>query len=311
LVKFLIVKKLLLLILLCIPSFSFGQYFWTITFENNPSQFQFQNRIVRDTVRNPFCSWQIGKPRKPVFDSAYRSSRAIVTDTAHPVRPRDTSAFILKHTRTSQVLGAGNYFNLEFNYKLDGDSTDFGRIEISPDSGRTWIDLLAEDTTYGIYWSGTKPTLKGKAPSWTSVSLNMTRWANASYTGNWQNYPVLMTADTILFRFTYITGADTTPRDGWMMDDIHLIDAWEGIEETPFSKSVRLYPTPASRFLTVDAATVFTAPTAVVYDATGKRVATYSPFSSPLNVQQYPNGLYFLYLEEGAKRALKRFTIAH
>lgn len=211
-------KYILLVLLLVFSTKSQAQLWWAINFENTPWGTVYEERIIPDTVSNPNCSWQIGKPQKAVFDSAYQSIRALVTDTAQPVRPNDTSVFILKHFRNSTQ--SSHYFDLYFWYKMDGDSTDFGKIEISPDSGYTWINVLTEDTLYDMCYQFSKPTLSGSTNGWKHFRLDMAQWASAN--PQFSSYPVYLTADIILFRFTYITDSDTTPRAGWMIDNIQL-----------------------------------------------------------------------------------------
>src|SRR4051812_30284690 len=58
---------------------------------------------TRDTVTKYFYIdslqtnniWQLGKPSKPVFDSAYSKPLALVTDTLHPYPINNTSSFIV------------------------------------------------------------------------------------------------------------------------------------------------------------------------------------------------------------------------
>lgn len=279
-----------------------GQWYWQINFENGPWSSGYLERIVRDTVDNPLCSWQIGTPQKTVFDSAYQSSRAIVTDTANPVRANDTSVFILKHARDNNSLG-GHFFALEFQHKMDGDSTDFGKIEVSRDTGHTWINVLTEDTTYGFNWAYNtqKPTLLGSTNGWNFVRLEMVNWANTN-----------IFADTILFRFTYITDSDTIQHDGWMIDDIHLEDWWEGVEDVSQDTLLLIYPNPADEQVRVESK-LGGPVTLRVYDGNGKLVLKELSFQTSCEVDTHglPDGLYFLRWSDKERSGSRKFLVRH
>ena len=286
-----------------------GQWSWGINFENNSWSSVFEERIVRDTLSNPNCKWQIGKPRKTVFDSAYQSSRALVTDTANPLPPNDTSVFILKHARDN--ANPFHIFTMNFVYKMDGDSNDFGTIEISPDTGHTWINVLTEDTLYDMRYHFARPTLSGSTNGWKHFWLDMAQWASAD--PQFTSYPVYLTADTILFRFTYITDSDTTPRDGWMIDNIEFGDWWEGVEQIRYDALVTVYPNPAANNLFISTDTGLPKNTSVqIFDLNGKKVFEKKPFTAPsINIAHLPNGFYTLRYETVDGFAAKRFVVRH
>jgi hypothetical protein len=124
--------------------------------------------IYRDTTANLNCVWQIGRPQKPVFDSAWSYPNAIVTDTAHAYPTNDTSSFIIGQSTLAGWLSNGTA-KLFGWYKVNSDSlTDYGTIELSVDSGTTWINILTDtqyhffDTTAaGIYQN--RPVLTGNS----------------------------------------------------------------------------------------------------------------------------------------------------
>lgn len=69
---------------------------------------------------------------------------------------------------------------------MDGDSTDFGTIEISPDTGHTWLNVLTQDTTFLMTWQTPKPTLTGSTTGWQSFNLGIENWASG-----WGTFPNL------------------------------------------------------------------------------------------------------------------------
>jgi hypothetical protein len=295
-------KKVILLISLTIISVtSFGQWNWGINFENS----WYIDRIVRDTFSNPNCNWQVGHPSKTAFTSANSVPNAIVTDTLNPVPANDTSIFYLKHVRTPSA--PFHVFGLHFWYMLDGDSTDFGKIEISPDSGNNWINVLTQDTTYQINWNSTKPKLSGSTAGWQLFNMGMMQWASAT-----SGFPVLMTADTILFRFTYITDSNSSPHDGWMIDDFTLEDWYEGIEEIQNDNLISVSPNPTSIELRIHRTKVTENEKVQILNFTGQILYNNSNFiGESIDTQQLPNGIYLLKYSDSKNFSVKRFTIQH
>lgn len=217
-----------------------GQWEYNINFDDNT----WLDRFYFDTLQNPNCKWQIGKPSKAVFNAAYSPPRALLTDTINPLPANDTSVFYFYH-----LLSPGNFkdvFLFSFQYMMHGDSSDFGTIEISPDTGNTWINVLTQDTTFQMNWISQKPTLKGSANAWQFFGLDMTTWASG-----WGTFPIAMTADTILFRFTYITDSSSVPYDGWIIDDFQLEDWASGVKEFSKNNFLHTYPNPCTQSFTL------------------------------------------------------------
>jgi hypothetical protein len=171
---------------------------------------------------------------------------AMVTDTLYPVPANDTSVFVLKFPRSPFHWE----FWLEVFYEMDGDSTDFGMIEISPDKGNHWVNILTEDTLYQMtYFSwNPKPTLKGSTNGYKSLLVRMDNWEEAT-----SGYPVLWSdsVDTALIRFTYITDSGSAPHDGWSIGEIEIYDWHEGIDEPCNCVLLSLSPNPVSDVLYV------------------------------------------------------------
>ena len=240
-------KKFLLSIsLTLIAATSFGQADWRTNFDPPYFQQHFSNRFYVDTVTNPNCKWQVGHPTKTVFVSAYSNPDALVTDTLNTLSPNDTSSIYIKHFRHWQPF---HVFRLHFWFQMNGDSTDRGIMEVSPDSGQTWINILTEDTTYHFFWSSPKPTLTGSTSGWQSFDLDMIEWGSAYPGWGGTPFPIYITSDTVLFRFTYITDSNSVPRDGWMIDDLYLEDWAEGIAEIQNNNLISIYPNPTDENL--------------------------------------------------------------
>lgn len=295
-------KRLLLSIsLTLIVATSFGQFSWYLNFDAP----QYLDRVYKDTIANPNCLWEVGHPTKTVFTSAYSNPNAIVTDKLNPVPANDTSAFYLIHQRDN--FAPWHAFSIWFWYKMDGDSTDYGKVEISPDSGLTWINMLTQDTTYQMMWMSSKPTLKGSTSGWQQFRVDMTQWASG-----WSTFPVYMTADTILFRFTYINDSSSILHDGWIIDDFNIGDGWEGIQEYGNANLITISPNPTNENLVIHRTKNNDNSSIQIYDCKGQLVSENKSFKEEnISTKNLQNGIYLLKYSDTKEYSVKRFVVQH
>lgn len=280
---------------------SFSQWYYWIRFDD-PRE---MDRISFDTISNPNCIWQIGQPVKSVFTYAKSEPNALMTDTINSLPANDTSTFYLIHERDNEQLE--HVFVLNFWYQMDGDSTDFGIIEISPDNGLNWINMLTEDTIYEFSWSSVKPTLTGSTNGWQQFSVYMTRWASG-----YGSFPIAMTADTIIFRFTYITDSSITAKDGWILDNFVIQDAFMGIEETQNDDLISIYPNPAKNqlFIKTKQITIFQRIQIINYQ--GQVLSDNENITENyIDISHLENGLYFLKYSNNSGYSIKSFVVNH
>ncbi|MCX6722534.1 MAG: hypothetical protein NT094_00505, partial [Candidatus Staskawiczbacteria bacterium] len=129
-----------IILLIFIPGFIYSQsenfhdYFPldTIYFEYNTIPFQ-----IQPTTDN--C-WQVGRPSKSNFSSAYSPPLAILTDTLNPYPVNSNSSFSFVIPSSLVQYSFTTY--LQFYQKFDTDTLeDFGTIEASYNGGSTWVDL--------------------------------------------------------------------------------------------------------------------------------------------------------------------------
>jgi len=270
----------LLVLLFCTFSLSLNAQWGlynSITFDSGDVLYPIAISI--DNIHYPHNLWQIGQPAKTVFTSAYSFPNAIVTDTLNPVRPSDTSVFLLK--------APGNIGmpieEMMFYYQMNIDTTgSYGKIEISGNMGATWLNL-ADSVPYNFLWY-TTPNLNHSTAGWQTLTL-------------FRNLTSAYIPDTLLFRFTFISDTGTSPHDGWMIDNIG-IEYWytSGIAQLNDPHLVSLYPNPSkgNMYLQVNG-TISKDGYAVVYDMQGNEVfrttisATENYLSLPL-----PSGNYIL-----------------
>lgn len=265
------------------------------------------NHIIIDTVNYPNNKWQIGKPQKVVFDSAYSYPNAIVTDTSNPLPAKDTSVFYLRHLRLASWQKV-YFYELGFWHKMNGDSSDFGKIEIMPDTEGIWVDILDEDSTYDIYWHSTKPNLNGSTNGWKYVHATMTPWSIFS---QGSPYPVKWNADTILIRFTYITDSGSAPHDGWMIDQFDIWDWIEGINDVPNQSIISIMPNPVEDMLHIKRKITAAKNEEIeVMNMMGEVVIKDRNFvGEEVDVSQLPSGVYLLHYNCDQGASNMKFTV--
>ncbi len=282
-----------------------AQWYWQESFEapydNNRTKFVIDSSNAQN-------KWQIGKPQKAVFDSAYSPDNAIVTDTVNTYPGHDTSVFTILHS----YMFSNIMFSLTFYYKLDKDAGSIARVEISGDDGLNWIDPMTEDTTYMFYWGGPKPRLDTSVHSWTKFQLNMEDWANA-WPGGPLVFPHYRTSDTVMFRFTFASGNVVIPKDGWILDNFTVEDAiGEGyVAQVRQDDILHIYPNPCGGKLYLqDAGKNEGDAQLKIYSIDGREVyrASCEP-NGGYTTLPLPNGMYILRYERGDRYAIKRLVI--
>jgi hypothetical protein len=248
----------------------------------------FRANFYIDTVNCANNIWQIGRPQKTVFDSALSFPNAIVTDTLNPIPPHDTSIFYLTTVGAYRSLSS-----ISFYYKIDKDTNSFAKIEISGDAGLNWINPLTEDTTYNFYWVNSKPRIDTSTTGWRYFWLNMDYWSMAD--SSWGlSYPHYRTSDTMMYRFTFISGDSVEAHDGWIMDNFKSENTLRvGILDITSSKLL-LYPNPSSGEIKISTgAPVSENDRIMVYDVTGREVYRTNLASSTIHLP-VPDGIYTL-----------------
>lgn len=292
-------KKIIILILLMIIATTvYSQYFQAYNFEDTT----FINKIRIDKVKYPNNKWQIGHPNKTVFTTAFSNPNAMVTDTLNILPPNDTSVFYIIHLKSSLYNPS---FGLTFMYQLNGSINDRGIIEISPDKGQNWVNVLTQDSIYQMYWGiGNKPTLSGSTTVWKQFNLSMVSWA--------YNYgaafPLHLDHDTIIYRFSYITDSSSTLRNGWLIDDLVISDFNEGVEEYN-NNYLSIYPNPIINNITIETnSNTNTKQKIEITNLLGQSMYTYDVYSkATIDVSAYAKGIYIIKLNSDKRIIVKKF----
>src|SRR5690606_27182925 len=159
--------------------------------------------FYRDTISNPNNTWQIGFPHKKGFKLNNNGGRALMTDTINNLPINDTSSVILDYEKTVQYSLI--YDRYEFDFKIFGGQGDFGLIEYSRDTGKTWKNIMG-DPEWDVF---PLDSLKYK--------LNDSNWRSLSII----NKPYLGPKARQL-RFTFITDSIEDGTEGWIIDRISI-----------------------------------------------------------------------------------------
>lgn len=237
------------LLLLLIVSTGFAQGFYyaypkydsVITFETGSLQ---HDSITIDTrfVNN---KWQIGKPQKATFDTAFNSARAIVTDTVNTCVPGDTSVFYLRLPYYSIVNAQqamyGFFAGLGFIHRLDIDSGSIAKVEQlyvhvnGVDS--MWVDVIDTPYTDRQWDYCDTPDLRYSTTGWDTVTVFLLPKTFNFYDSRLDS--------SVLFRFTYISNDTSLTKDGWMIDDIWPNYYFAGSVSNIKEDLISIYPNPS------------------------------------------------------------------
>lgn len=248
--------------------------------------------------------WQIAHPSKVVFDSAYSAPRAIITDSINPYPINNQSSFMLGF----ELNGGQPY--IEFKHRFDTDSLhDGGYVEISKDSGQTW--LLLSDTInlgyingyynqYGLQVGGFygvndslqngKIGFSGKSNGWTSSVVQFPCFALKQ---PWE----------LLLRFTFVSDSIDNFRDGWMIDNIYIYNTGicSGVEENPL-EILHSFPNPFSGSTRIELGELFlNNGSYTLYNIEGKTIRSHSEITGnafEIDRDNLQAGVYLLILKE-------------
>jgi hypothetical protein len=276
-----------------IPCWSEHQMIYYVNFDDGNCM----EGLAIDTASNVNNVWQIGAPQKNVFNNSYSAPNAIVTDTLNSYPANDTSSFIFSH-----IASLGFYYHhtvsIEGYFYVNSDTlNDFGLIELSPDNGNTWYDIV-NDPQFTSSWESQKPILTGNSNGWNYFKFNTLSIAD----------PLGITyGDTLKYRFTFISDENQDTFDGLMFDNFVFEDYMEGIDELGSNRiESKSYPNPVSNSVTVEINNPqLSAFELQLIDVTGKEVLSANLFnqnSIELDISTLDPGIYTYIIRSSDKK---------
>lgn len=163
--------------------------------------------------------WQIGKPSKPYFDTAYSKPYAMVTDTINPY-PKGVNAYfdlvLLNRIYSNMIVG--------FKHKYQSDTLkDGGYIEVSYDSGKNWNNVIDDKAVHqprffnmkNMYSQKDSLTMNYKGFSGTSDG-----WIYSQIQWVWLLHLDGIIPEELQLRFHFISDTIGNEKSGWMIDNI-------------------------------------------------------------------------------------------
>ncbi len=253
--------------------------------------------------------WQIGAPQKVIFNNAFSSPNALVTDTMNSYPVNNYSACYMT------FVVAEGYMIFDFQHKFNTDTlADGGKVEVSIDRRASWHNI-----TDDAYWASLGYNFFGTSNFYTindSVSVfnepgfsgNSNGWVRSTLVFEWQQAFVL--PDTFDLRFVFSSDSIDHLNEGWMIDQIQIIANHTGINENR-PEDLFIFPNPSQGILNLSD-TDKKIKQIKVFDFLGRNVHLNSNYdNSNLDLSQLSDGIYYIYFvtdvsEFGRKIVLRK-----
>jgi hypothetical protein len=198
---------------------------------------------IKIDTSQPNNIWQIGKPKKTLFNSAYSGSNAIITDTVNPYPVINTSSFLLilpilpgKISREPLIT------QIEFYSKIDCDlADDSAIIEMSFDQVK-WYNIGCDyNQNYIVCFD--LPQLSGTNNNWKYTMIDIGEI-------HWVTYKQLyFNEDSLYLRFTFRSGNINSVKEGWIIDNLTVDLLMQNKLSIPdnYNNSGNFCPNPANQ----------------------------------------------------------------
>lgn len=277
--------------------------------------FETKNNIL--TISNDSNNiWEIGKPSKTQFNSAYLGNRAILTDSINNYPINNYSSFIIPFYLFSGIPEITFWHKYHTQKNKDG-----GYLEYSFDNGLNWNVL--DNTTYSFFYSDTNyrqysisaPNIYGPMDS---LSNNKIGFSGNSNT--WEKCTIFFDciavkkATPFLLKFVFVSDSIQSAHNGWIIDQILLknqYDCGTAVEEKNLNNNFEIYPNPFSNSIIVNSNlnnSFFK-----IFDLFGKLIlkGEILKFPTELNTTKIPKGIYVLELNIGNETFERKKIIKH
>lgn len=225
-----------------------------------------------------------------------------VTDSSLYYRSNDTSSFIIDFITKWDNLT----MQLSWSHYMDLGKGDYGKVEISRDTGRTWINCFespAKTVVHSIY--------KYEYDVLDTLANGDIVFTGTDY-GFWDRIDLvydfyeilppdrLLVWDKVLVRFTFVTDSASSPNIGWAIDSLEVYTYYpEDIQKLERNGLIKTYPNPVTHMLNIETKqgnSTENIGQLFLYNSLGQKIAEWSglPSKFSIDTQPYPNGVYFL-----------------
>lgn len=250
-----------LLIVLLMPLFGYSQTWQINSFDYSQFMSPGYNVLMPDSSNQV---WQVGYSSK--FDGVPSTKPALYTDTvlSYPVNMNERVTMVL-YDIDPQSGGTPSFsYDIRFWHRFETDSlTDGAYIEISLDSGATWVNAI--DYTDSVNWPGfsgysidfgTNDYLpSGERIAFTGSGLAMRQnqiymGLNGAFKTNQGTYFPWEVAPYI--RFGFASDSIETNKAGWQIDQVDIYGAvWSGVSSRVIP--VFIQPNPSNGLFEIQA----------------------------------------------------------
>lgn len=299
-------KKFSLLISLSLILLAFSTH---AQFINDLNTFEAPDSLLHIDTSLIDNIWQIGRPSKIFFDSAWSIPNAILTDTLQSYPTNNFSAFTIKVYDPAWNIPGDEVTSISYFHKFDTDSLhDGGYIEFSYDAGVNWINI---SNLFGFYYSQNgmpNPTIGNGNAAYTGRSYGLPGgWRSDSFV--WCN----ITNSINYIRFVFYSDSIPGNKEGWMIDNIGLhLEICEGIRESRNDNLITLFPNPVDDQLNLKEILQNRDGSVQIFDFTGKLVFENLNFGGkPIDTYNMINGVYLLKYADNRYFSLKKFVVLH
>ena len=285
----------LLLITVCITK----AQFYTQYFDGADTSATHSIKVKIDTGSTNI--WQVGRPRKTIFNRAASTPNVIITDTVNYYPNNNVSRFTLK----SYVQYTNYVFALQWMQKLDMDlHHDGGTVEYSVDTAHTWHNVFNDPNVYRFmgFQPNNKDTLQSGEYAFSGRDTN---WRNIwlCFDINW----LANVTDTIYFRFTFKSDSINNNKEGWMIDNFWIQNTFiHPVKEITKKDYLNVFPNPTTGVVNVEILNIkdFKMIEHMEFiNSAGKIIRRWDNISSNywFDTSQYAEGTYLLKIKTNSK----------
>ena len=254
--------------------------------------------IISDSNNN---IWQIGRPQKTIFNSAYQNNLAIITDTINSYPDSIDNCFIISIPFLDNFFGEGI---LSFYHQFYTDSLKDGCvIETSNDDGLTWTNIIFDNSTVSQYYEGLydeNDTITGGIPAYSGSSNG---WRKVELYWWWLAVLKKSCSDwgTFKIKFRFISDSISNNKDGWIIDNIEFkgYDVCGNVNNNPLADKILIKQNPAFDNIILELLDNSLLNCKVeLYDLTGKliEIDKIDDIIKIIEIKEFQNGLYILKL---------------